>query len=385
MLTKFVSFKGFIRRKKSKNLQKYLKALINSQDEVIISLTNEYKYSYSKKFLKKFKKFKFIRVFGMGGSSLGAHGIYDFLKHKIKSDFTFISNLRNTRFGSKKKYLNLIISKSGNTLETIVNSNIYINKKEKNIFITENKRSVLKDIGLKLKNEIIDHNNYIGGRYSVLSEVGMLPAELMGLNVKKFKQLNNLIKNKTFFDSIINNVLNILELIRFKKTNSVILNYDETADNFLKWYQQLVAESLGKKGNGVFPIISTMPKDNHSLMQLYLEGQKNNFYTFFYSQEKLDAKINSKIIPEDVKFLKKKKLSNILFSQIIATQNVFKKKNIPFRSFFIKNKSEEALGELFSFFVIETILLAKALKINPYNQPAVELIKKETKKILIRS
>ena len=165
----------------------------------------------------------------------------------------------------------------------------------------------------------------------------------------------------------------------------MILNYDETADNFLKWYQQLVAESLGKKGNGIFPIISTMPKDNHSLMQLYLEGQKNNFYTFFYSQEKLDSKINSKIISEDIKFLKKKKLSNILFSQIFATQNVFKKKNIPFRSFFIKNKSEEALGELFSFFVIETILLAKALKINPYNQPAVELIKKETKKILIGS
>ena len=385
MLTEFVSFKGFKKKKKSKSLQKYLKELINSQDEVITSLTNEYKYSYTKKFLKKFKKFKFIRIFGMGGSSLGAHGIYDFLKHKIKSDFSFISNLRNTKFRPKKKYLNLIISKSGNTLETIVNSNIYINRKEKNIFITENKKSILKDIGLKLKNEIIDHNNYIGGRYSVLSEVGMLPAELMGLNVKKFKQLNNLINNKSFFDSIISNVLNILELIRFKKTNSVILNYDETADNFLKWYQQLVAESLGKKGNGVFPIISTMPKDNHSLMQLYLEGQKNNFYTFFYSQEKLDSKINSKIISEDIKFLKKKKLSNILFSQIFATQNVFKKKNIPFRSFFIKNKSEEALGELFSFFVIETILLAKALKINPYNQPAVELIKKETKKILIRS
>ena len=104
----------------------------------------------------------------------------------------------------------MIISKSGNTLETIVNSNIYIKKNEKNIFITENKRSILKDIGLKLKNEIIDHNNYIGGRYSVLSEVGMLPAELMGLNVKKFKQLNNLIKNKTFFESIINNVQNMI-------------------------------------------------------------------------------------------------------------------------------------------------------------------------------
>tara|TARA_Y100001935_G_scaffold120777_1_gene99923 strand:+ start:1921 stop:3078 length:1158 start_codon:yes stop_codon:yes gene_type:complete len=385
MLTNFVSFKGFIKKKKSKSLQKYLKKLINSEDEVIISLTNKYKYSYTKNFLKKFKKFKFIRIFGMGGSSQGAHGIYDFLKHKIRSDFSFISNLRNRRFYPKKKYLNLIISKSGNTLETIVNSNIYINKKEKNIFITENKKSILKDIGLKFKNEIIDHNDYIGGRYSVLSEVGMLPAELMGLNVKKFKQLNNLIKNKYFFNSIISNVVNILELIRAKKTNSVILNYDETADNLLKWYQQLVAESLGKKGHGVFPIISTMPKDNHSLMQLYLAGQKNNFYTFFYSQEKLDPKINSKIIPEDVKFLKKKGLSKILLSQIIATQNIFKKKNIPFRSFFIKTKSEEALGELFSFFIIETILIAKALKVNPYNQPAVELIKKETKKILVRS
>ena len=385
MLTNFVSFKGFIKKKKSKSLQKYLKEIISSEDEVIISLTNKYKYSYTKNFLKKFKKFKFIRIFGMGGSSLGAHGIYDFLKHKIKNDFSFISNLRNRRFYSKKKYLNLIISKSGNTLETIVNSNIYIKKKEKNIFITENKKSILKDIGLKLKNEIIYHNDYIGGRYSVLSEVGMLPAELMGLDIKKFKRLNNLIKNKFFFDSIISNVANILNLIRVKKTNSVILNYDETADNLLKWYQQLVAESLGKRGHGVFPIISTMPKDNHSLMQLFLEGQKNNFYTFFYSQEKLDAKIDSKIIPEDIKFLKRKKLSKILSSQIIATQNVFKKKNIPFRSFFIKNKSEEALGELFSFFIIETILIAKALKVNPYNQPAVELIKKETKKILARS
>ena len=124
MLTNFVSFKGFVKKKKSKSLQKYLKELINSKDEVIISLTKKYKYNYTKNFLKKFKKFKFIRIFGMGGSSLGAHGIYDFLKHKIKNDFSFISNLRNRRFYPKKKYLNLIISKSGNTLETIVNSNI---------------------------------------------------------------------------------------------------------------------------------------------------------------------------------------------------------------------------------------------------------------------
>ncbi len=385
MLTKNFLFKDFNKKRKNKKILKYLNELIYSKIEVINSLSHNYKYSYTKKFIKKLHKYKFIRIFGMGGSSLGSHAIYDFLKFKINKKFFFISNLKNVENFPKKNFLNLIISKSGNTLETIANSNVYIKKKDKNVFITENKKSILKEIGLKLKSEIIDHNNYIGGRYSVLSEVGMLPSELMGLNSNKFKQLNNLIKNKNFFNSVVSNATNIFTLIKSKKFNSVILNYDETTDNFLKWYQQLVAESLGKKGNGVFPVISTMPKDNHSLMQLYLDGQKNNFYTFFYTQEKFSKKINSGEIPNEISFLKKKNLSNILSSQIFATQKVFKKKNIPFRSFMIKKRSEETLGELFSFFIIETILIAKALKIDPYNQPAVELIKKETKKILIKN
>ena len=385
MLTKNFLFKDFKKKRKSKIIQGHLKELILSDNEVIYSLKHNYKYSFTKKLIKKYNKFKFLRIFGMGGSSLGSHAIYDFLKHKIKKNFFFVSNLNNTEKFPKKNFLNLIISKSGNTLETIANSNVYIKKNDKNILITEDKKSVLKKIGLKLKNEVIDHNDYIGGRYSVLSEVGMLPAELMGLNAKKFKQFNNLVKNKFFFNSIVSNAANILELIRIKKLNSVILNYDESSDNFLKWYQQLVAESLGKKGNGVLPIISSMPKDNHSLMQLYLDGQKSNFYTFFYTQEKFSQKINSSIIPEDIGFLKKKSLGNILSSQILATQKVFKKKNIPFRTFMIKNRSEETLGGLFSFFIIETILIAKALKINPYDQPAVELIKKETKKILLNT
>ena len=385
MLTKNFFFEDFKKKRKNKKIQSYFKELILSDNEVIKSLTHNYKYSYKKKLIKKFSKFKFIRIFGMGGSSLGSHAIYDFLRYKIKKNFFFVSNLNNTKNFPKKKFLNLVISKSGNTLETIVNSNVYIKRSDKNIFITDNKKSILKKIGLDLKNDIIDHNNYIGGRFSVLSEVGMLPAELMGLNPNKFKQFNNLIKNKYFLNSIVSNVANILELIRVKKFNSVILNYDETSDNFLKWYQQLVAESLGKKGNGILPIISTMPKDNHSLMQLYLDGQKKNFYTFFCSNEKFSKKIDSRRLPDDMKFLKKKNLGNILSSQILATKKVFKKKNVPFRSFTIRNRSEETLGELFSFFIIETILIAKALKINPYDQPAVELVKKETKKILVNS
>ena len=385
MLTKNFIFKDFDKKKVNSKLKKHLKEILISKSEIMKSLSVNYNYNYKKKFIKKLKGFKEVRIFGMGGSGLGANAIYDFLNHKIKKNFYFLSNLNKRKFPSKKKYLNLIISKSGNTLETIVNSNIYIKKNDKNILVTDKKLNTLRDIGQKLKFEIIDHNNFIGGRYAVLSEVGMLPAELMGLNEKKFKQFNNLIKNKNFFNSIIGNVSNILELINKKKSNSVILNYDETADNFLRWYQQLVAESLGKKGKGVFPIISTMPKDNHSLMQLYLDGPKNNFYTFFHTQEKSSLKINSKMITDSQKFLKKKNLNDVLLSQIIATQKVFKIKKIPFRSFFIKNRKEETLGELFSFFIIENILLAKALKINPYDQPSVELIKSQTKKNLLNS
>ncbi len=382
MSTKNLIFENFLNKKVNSKLKSYLKELISSKSEVINSLSRDYKYSYTKKSIKKYKKYKNIRIFGMGGSSLGIMAIYDFLRQKINKNFYFLVNLNQKIKFPKKKYLNLVVSKSGNTLETVVNSNIYIQKNDKNILISDKKDSILREISMKLRADIIDHNNFIGGRYSVLSEVGMLPAELMGLDSMKFKRFNNLVANKKFLNSIMINVSNILELIRRKKFNSVILNYDETADNFLKWYQQLVAESLGKKGKGIFPIISNMPKDNHSLMQLYLDGPKNNFYTFFYTRDRNYSKLNQGMIPGSLKFLKKRDLVDILHSKILATKRVFQKKNIQFRSFFVKSKNEEALGELFTYFILETILLAKALNINPYDQPAVELIKIETKKIL---
>ena len=211
----------------------------------------------------------------------------------------------------------------------------------------------------------------------------MLPAELMGLNINKFKQMNNLIKNKKFIESLTKNVSNTLYFLKKKKFNSIILNYDEDSLSLFQWYQQLVAESLGKKGNGLLPIISTMPKDNHSLMQLYLDGPKNNFFTFFYVKENNSVKIDNKKVLNSSLYLKNKTADEIMFAQKIATEKVFLKKKIPFRSFEIKKRDEEALGELFCFFILETILLGNALKINPFDQPSVELIKQETNKILI--
>ena len=250
MITERISFTNFKKSKNSKKIRNKLILLTKHRSEVIRSLTKEYKDSFSSKQIKKYKKNTNFRIIGMGGSSLGARAIYDFLKHKIKNNFEFVDNLRAIQNKNKnKKYLNLIISKSGNTIETIVNFNILIKKQDKNIFITENKKSHLFILAERLKAEIINHNNYIGGRYSVLSEVGMLPADLMGLNVKRFRQFNSLIKNKKFINALINNVNSTLHLVKNKKYNSVIINYDEKSESIFKWYQQLIAESLGKKKN----------------------------------------------------------------------------------------------------------------------------------------
>ena len=320
MLTARIDFKNFNTKIKLKiNLKKTLKFLIKENNDVLKSLGKNYKNSFNKKKLIKYKKFSNFRVIGMGGSILGTQAIYDFLKDKIDKKFIFINNLQNnTKIKKGKKFVNLIVSKSGDTTETIVNSNLLIKKKDTNIFITENKKSYLYILANKLKSEVIYHNNFIGGRYSVLSEVGMLPAELMGLKSNHFKQFNNLIKNKKFLNCLISNVSSMLYFISKKKFNSVLINYDKESKNLLNWYQQLVAESLGKNKNGLLPIVSNMPKDNHSVMQLYLDGFQNNFFTFFYTHDHKSLKINNDLLLPNKRYLKNKSINEILYAQKIT-------------------------------------------------------------------
>ena len=391
MLTKNIKFKNFLVKSKNLKIKKIFKNLkknfLLGNEKLLLSLSENYQYSFDKKLIDKYKKFFNFRLIGMGGSILGVEAIYQFLKHKIKKNFFFFSNLENklNLKKNKKNTVNLVISKSGNTLETIINSNILIKNNSKNIIITENNQNYLNHLVNKIKAEVVEHKNYIGGRYSVLSEVGMLPAELMGLKENNFKRLNHLIRNKKFVDQLIRNVSSTLELLKKGKYLSVILNYDHKSENLFKWYQQLISESLGKKSKGIFPIISTMPKDNHSLLQFFLDGPKKNFYTFFSVREKNPNKIIKNNLLKSHYYLKNKNLQNITYSHMLATQNIFKIKKIPYRCFEILKRSEETMGEIFCFFILETILLGRALKVNPFDQPSVELIKKETKKILLKN
>ena len=335
-----------------------------------------------------FKKYKTIVIIGMGGSILGTKAIYSFLRHKIKKKLIFLDNLDENYIKKIKNEINfskslfLIISKSGNTNETILNMYFLKNflKKNNTIVLSENRDNFLRKIAIKNKYYFVNHKKFIGGRFSVLSNVGMLPAYLMGLKIKNFKKnLNNLINNKKFlFKS-----LNLIKKLKLKKTSVLILfNYVPELNDFLFWVQQLFAESLGKNNKGFIPVISNAPKDHHSLLQLYLDGPKDKIFYIFSSKKKLSIKTKSNFFGKEMEHLNKKKYNNVINSQKNAFVKALKLKKIPFREINIKKFDEDALGKLFLSFMIETILLGKIMNINPFDQPAVEQVKITTKRFL---
>ena len=229
----------------------------------------------------------------------------------------------------------------------------------------------------------IEHKNYIGGRFSVLSEAGIIPAYLMGININKLRSkiLDSFTKKNKI--NLKDHTTKLANLMQSQKFNDLIfLNYSPELEKFLFWCQQLVAESLGKKNKGFLPVISNAPKDHHSLLQLYLDGPKNKFFNIFSFEKKSLTKIKFNKNINTASFLNKKRLSSIKQAQKNALIKVLKKKRIPFREFRIKEVNEEILGTLFSYLIIETIIIGKLLNINPFDQPAVEQVKVYTKKLL---
>ena len=343
-------------------------------------------FNYNK--IKKFQKFKTVVIIGMGGSILGSKALYTFLKHKIKKNFIFIDDLDLKllrRVNIKKnssKFLFVIISKSGNTTETLLNTGYFKNYLKKNnvIIISEKKNNALSNFAKKRDFFFVKHNSNIGGRYSIFTEVGMIPAYLMGLNPFQIKKkLLQFYRNKK---NLVFSKKNTKKIYQKKIKTLVFFNYVPQLDDFLFWSQQLLAESLGKNKKGFIPVISKAPKDHHSLMQLYLDGPKDKFFYVFSSKQNNDFKFNSKIFGEKFKFLDKKFYAKVKNSQKNAFIEVLRKSKIPFREFKIKKFDEKTIADLFLLFIFETILLSKLMKVDAFNQPAVEKVKILTKKFL---
>ncbi len=397
---KNINFENFIPNDKFKaskssnkktfyNLLKKINKKIKEKNNIFNSFSHDFKLNFNFKEIKKFKKFKRIITIGFGGSILGAQAINSFLKRKTSKELIFINNLDFDQIKKLNKINNLrnslfvIISKSGNTIEilSIIDSlrkSANFNKNN-SVVITDDKNSYLNSFAKKLKIKIFTHRKFIGGRYSVFTETALIPCYLMGVNIFKFKKnILNFLNKKKY--TLIENLTNLSKIYDSKKINSIVLlNYCNNLEYFLLWCQQLIAESLGKKGKGIIPLISLAPRDNHSLLQLYLDGPRDNFFYIFSSKERKKTKKNKGLF---VEALNNKKMDEILENQRNATISLFKNKKIPFLSIEINKRDEETLGELFSYFILETVLIAEKLRINPYDQPAVEQLKKISKKIL---
>ena len=364
---------------------------IDDEKNTFHVLSKKFNFAFNKYSFKNFIKYKTIIIVGMGGSILGAHSIYSFLKKKVNKNFIFIDNLDQAKIEDlikKKNFKNnffIIISKSGNTIETLINSNLLKDRisSKNTIIITGKKKNLLNTFAKNKKILQIVHKDYIGGRYSVLSEVGMVPAYFMGLDAGSFRE--NLL---SFFKSkknliLVESIVKLAHIYNQKKINSIILlSYAPQLNEFLYWCQQLIAESLGKKGKGILPVVSSAPRDHHSLLQLYLDGPKDKLFYVFSLTTNEKMKINKNIFDKSFKFVENKELSKVVLSQKKALIKVLKKKNIPFREFKINKITEDAMGELFSYFMLETAFIGKFIGIDPFNQPAVEEIKILTKQYL---
>ena len=385
----FLKNNSIIYKNNLRKCSEIFKNLFNNKENFFFNtLSEDYQKRLSlKKVLLKKKLHKNILIIGMGGSVLGSKMLSSFFG--LDKNYFFLDSLINFTVNNfiKKdlsKFSIFVISKSGQTLETLTNCNIILNNfkktKEisKNFIIISEKNSILYNFAKKNNILFFEHNINLSGRYSVLSEAGLL---MFNLDYKKIIQgINSVLKND-LKKNLINNAATLLTLMtRSKIDTHVSLIYSHNLLNYGYWHQQLLAESIGKNGKDFTPIISECPKDHHSIMQLYLDGKRNKFFTFFKTiNNKSDQPIKDYF---DQKF-KKSSLNNIVDAQFNATIKVFKKNLIPFRVIFIDQKKPiQSFISLLVYSMLETTILCKALDLNPFNQPAVEAIKRETYSLL---
>ena len=340
-----------------------------------------------------------IILVGTGGSSLGSKAI---LEASLNNKIIFIENIDPSYVIKKiakiteKRILLLIISKSGETTEVLSLYQIIINyfsklfKFRNNILIiTEKKDSTLYRICKKRNIKFIEHNSKYGGRFSCFSEAGLIPLKLAGLNSNYIKNLSDqtfnecINKNQYSFADTVTALINIINKKKYKC--HVVLSYQESIQSLILWYRQLWGESLGKKGKGTHLLPAIGAIDQHSQLQMWLDGPDNLFYTIIIPKKrKIDFKLkdSSKMMPA---YLNKKTLGNILNTMGIATYKELIKAKRPVRLIYLDDDSLYPAVKLMSFLMLEVAILGKFIGINPFNQPAVEKVKVLTKKLLIKN
>lgn len=397
-------------------------AQLKAAEELVISKINELKNENLKLFdfsdlnekadsVKQFakdisSKYKYLYILGTGGATLCGQTICGLLESSSrKSRLKFIDNIDPKSFALLKKQIKaeksfvLVISKSGNTLETITQfaffTKVFIEQlgqeKIKDHFLvitdTDNENNKIRNISNKLSLPINAHEK-VGGRFSIYSQVGLIPAAFAGLKIKKFlKGAADEVK-RTFktqdSTSITGVALNYVFSQDGKVNATVMMPYVDRLKNFTTWFAQIWAESLGKNDVATTPIRSLGTLDQHSQMQLFLQGRKDKFFNVIYIQngDEFKIELDKNFQDENLDYIQGKTFSNIINSAALATIETLANNNSPVRVFEMDKLDEYAMGSLTMHFILETVLLAKMWNVDPFNQPAVEQGKKLTVEML---
>jgi glucose-6-phosphate isomerase len=340
--------------------------------------------------LKKWMRHENFVIFGAGGSSLGGQCILQALSQN--KNIRFVNNLDVSTLKkviseiNSKNFGFLCISKSGETLETICQTLLALDvveqKEDKFVILSESKHSSLMEIANEFNFLCLDHPATIDGRFSVFSLVGMLPALLCGIDPLEIraggrKTLENHIHEVEKGASF------IVEGTQKGIVQHVSFIYSDKLTAFGAWLAQLYAESTGKLGTGITPITAVGSIDQHSQLQLYLDGKKDKCFTFFFEKQDDDLKISeNSYYPASFLYLKNKNMADIFRAQFHATMTTIGENDCRVRKMEFSKITPEILGALFMHFMLEVTFACKLIGINPFDQPAVERGKILTKNLL---
>jgi glucose-6-phosphate isomerase len=364
---------------------------------------------------------KYLVVVGIGGSNLGTIAVQEAVLGKLYNqlnpamkvlyadtvDTDYINSIIKIIEPALKGGNNIIInciSKSGTTTETAVNFEVlfdilrkYKRDYEDYVVLTSDKDSELWNLGLEKSFDQLEIPEKVGGRYSVLSAVGLFPLGLLGLDLEELLDGAKFMRDLCISGNVNENPAVKSASIQFQHYRRRINIFDlflfsNDLESLGKWNRQLVAESLGKECNkkgekvnkGLTPTVSVGSIDLHSIAQLYLGGPYDKLTTFVSVQND-----NSLLrIPkkqdygEIVAGIRGKSLKTVMDAILEGTKMAFIERKRPFSEIILPDKSEYSIGQFLQFKMIETIYLGYLLEVNPFGQPSVESYKKETRRIL---
>lgn len=338
------------------------------------------------------ERFKRVVLIGIGGSSLGARALAvlaadpdlelvvpDNLDSDMMASVLRTDDLAHTGF--------LLVSKSGGTVEPLAQAIAAVSAVQAHLggaatarhflAITEQGDGALRRLAFRINAPVLDHDPDIGGRFSVLSLVGMLPTMMLGLDAGAVRAGASEVLEQAMATTNSSPAMGAavqVALQRLGLGQSILLSYGEAFQPFALWYRQMWAESLGKRGQGTTPIAALGPVDQHSQLQLYLQGPLDKIFTVLTVCQAGRGPTVDTNLAEDLglDYMAGRTIGDLVGAMQSATADTLIKHGRPLRRLSVERLDERTLGALFMHFMLETLFAADLMGVDPFGQPAVE-------------